>query len=396
MKTFIWQGLDKHGDLVKGEQQAANKTTCKYELLRQEIFPLKITHISQSFCKHKINNKIIANFSRKFALLINSNIPLIHSLDIITQEETQPEFKTILQTIKQDLVNGNSITNTFKKHPTVFNELYCGLINVGEKTGNLDVILQYIAAHTEKIEQQKHKIFKALFYPSCVLIVAVIVTSILLLFVVTQFKSIFTSFGATLPLYTQCIISIAEFLKANILILLGGVIIGIFGLRHFKTKSIRFNQFLDNQILRIPIVGNIIKNGIIFLFIKTFAITFKSGVPILEALTTCAAVVSNHKYKNAIIKTATAISLGKPLHTAMQEQQVFPQKIIQLIIIGEESGNLDAVLEKIAFIYEEEISNATDNLNNLLEPLIMMILGIIVGGLVIGMYLPIFRLGKII
>lgn len=396
MKTFIWHGLDQQGNYQNGSLIAVSTESCKHNLLQQNIFPLKI-HVKHSFFNSKkIPTKTISDFSRKFSLLINANIPIIAALEIATKDEPHHDFKKILQAIKKDLLSGSNLVAAFSKQPNAFDQLYCGLLNVGDKSGNLDKILQYIATHTENIEKQKRKILKALFYPACVLIVAIIVSIILLIFVVPQFKNIFSGFGAPLPLYTQCIIALAEWIKEKIIFLIVGIICIVLSFKHFHASSVKLRSWCDKAILKLPIAGKLIANGIIFRLIKTLAITFKSGVPLLESLTICAEITGNIWFKNATLQVANSVACGKSLYLAMQEHTIFPQKMLQLILIGEESGQLDTILDKITLIYEEEIQHTVDNLNNLLEPLIMIILGIIVGGLIIGMYLPIFKLGKII
>lgn len=401
-KIFIWQGINDNADYVNGVNESLNEKTLINELQQKNILPIKIhekNHFTLNlFNNEKIKSKHLADFSKQFATLINANLPLLTALETIGKDFLPLKFREIIFNIKNEVANGKPLSNALNKHQNIFNEFYCNLIKAGEEAGALDQMLIHLAAFTEKQEIQKRKILKALTYPFAVIVVAFLVTLILLIFVIPQFKEMFAGFGAALPAYTQFIINLAEILQNNFYWLIL-ILLTTFTLFYWQKKhSIRFNQKLDNIKIKLPIIGKIIKFDCIARLTRTLGITFKAGISLLEALKIASGITGNFCYQQAIIAIQQQIANGIPLSNAMLNDKnfLFPNRAIQLIKIGEESGTLDEMLLEITKYYENEINYFTDHLNNLLEPLIMVILGIIVGGLIIAMYLPIFRLGKII
>jgi type IV pilus assembly protein PilC len=396
-KTYIWKGVDHQGKYHSGQMEARNKIACHKELLKNNIFPLAIKTIFKlsNFCSQQIPTKLINEFYCKLSSLINANITLVNAIEIIAREEKNLSLQQLLLTIRSEIKRGNTLSSILKKYPQYFSQLTCNLIYAGEQSGTLDLMLKYIANYVEKTQQQKRKINKALFYPVAVLIVATIVTAILLVYVIPEFKNIFANFGAVLPLYTRMLFALALFIKKFGIAIIGGLFILAILFYWLKNHHVKFQRKFDALILQIPIFGILIKNGITFRIFKTLAITYQAGIPLIEALRTSCALADNWHFQTILESVVQAVIGGKPLHLAIKKHRLFNSEIAALIAIGEETGHLDEMLNKIANIYEEKIDRATENLNNLLEPLIMVILGIVVGGLIIGMYLPIFRIGKL-
>lgn len=395
---YIWEGIDVAEQLIKGVSETTHLSEVLMELKQKNIIPLKIKKkYSWNFLRPtKIAAKNITTFFRELAILINANIPLVSALTMIARNSQNVGLKNILISVKEEIEKGQSFTAALKKHPQTFNPICCNLINVGEKSGTLDLILNHLALHAEKTQLQKRRLIKALFYPAIVLIVATLVTVVLLVFVVPQFKMMFANFGASLPLYTQGIIEIAELIKADGLIILGCIIGGVLTVKYAQKHSRTVAKKIDALLIALPVVGELIKKHHIAQVIRTTGLAFKSGLPLLEALELTINTVGNLIYQEEISRVIREVSQGKTLHLALSEKKLFPLRVIQFVTIGEESGTLDDMLLRITEHYEEEIKNITENISNLLEPLITIVLGIIIGGLVIGMYLPIFKLGKII
>jgi type IV pilus assembly protein PilC len=398
MPIYNWSGIDYGGEKISGIDYADNYQQLKRKLSNQNIFLLKIEpEISIAFWhKRKIKAKHITAFIEQLAILINSNTSLITALNIISQDEINEGLKKLITNCKNSISAGQSLHQTLCQHPQYFNELLCSLIYVGEQSGTLDIILNETASYFAKTASQKRKIIMALLYPTTVLSITFIVTAILLLFVIPQFKTLYSGAGASLPSYTQFIIDLGDFVQVHWSFILSSIFSAIVCTKLFHQRSIKFRHYLDDVSLKMPVIGKILTYGIITRLTKTIALSFKSGVPLLKAITISSGTIQNWRYQLALQNISKSVSNGKNLHDAMAEQKLFPSKVIQLIALGEEAGTLDTMLEKIATIYNEEINRITDKLNNLLEPIIMMILGILVGGLVIGMYLPIFRLGIVI
>ncbi len=394
MPTYTWSGIDCTGKKISGIAYANNISQLKIKLSKQNIFPLKIA--TTFWRNRKIKTKHIKVFIEQLAILINANIPLLIALNIIIQDAENESIKNLITNCKNSISAGQSLHTTLSQQPQYFNELLCNLINVGEQSGTLDIILNELTDYFTKITSQKRKIIKALLYPTTVLGITFIVMAILLLFAIPQFKTMYSGLGADLPGYTQFIINLGDFVRARWEFILGSIIGSIICTKFVHQRSLKLRQYLGDVSLKIPIVGRILTYSIIVRLTKTIALSFKSGMPLLKAIDLSINTTQNWRYQLALQNVAKSITNGKALHSAMEEQKLFPAKIIQLIALGEETGTLDVMLEKIAVIFNEKLNYITDNLNNLLEPIIMLILGVLVGGLIIGMYLPIFRLGMVI
>jgi type IV pilus assembly protein PilC len=396
---FIWSGEDHNSKKLNGVITARSELIAKAELRRQGYRVNKIRAQSKPFFKprlRKITSAEIASFSRQLATLINAGIPLVQAVGIICKGHENPSMQTLLSTIKTNLENGDSLANALKSHPEYFDELYCNLIAAGEKAGILDTLLDKVATYKEKTESIKKKIKKALTYPIAVIVVAFIVTTILLLFVVPVFEDMFKSFGAELPIFTQLVVNISKWISQYWWLILGIISVGIFCFCYFKKRSVPFNHFLDNFLLELPLVGLILNKSAIARFSRTLSTMSAAGVPLVDALQSVAGACGNIIYKEAVLKMREQVATGQRLQFAMQQTNMFPNMVQQMIAVGEESGSMDMMLSKVADFYEEEVDNLVNNLSSLLEPIIMVILGILIGGLIIAMYLPIFKMGAAI
>ena len=396
---FIWSGEDHNSKKLNGVITARSELIAKAELRRQGYRVNKIRAQSKPFFKprlRKITSAEIASFSRQLATLINAGIPLVQAVGIICKGHENPSMQTLLSTIKTNLENGDSLANALKSHPEYFDELYCNLIAAGEKAGILDTLLDKVATYKEKTESIKKKIKKALTYPIAVIVVAFIVTTILLLFVVPVFEDMFKSFGAELPIFTQLVVNISKCITHYWWLILGIISVGIFCFCYFKKRSVPFNHFLDNFLLELPLVGLILNKSAIARFSRTLSTMSAAGVPLVDALQSVAGACGNIIYKEAVLKMREQVATGQRLQFAMQQTNMFPNMVQQMIAVGEESGSMDMMLSKVADFYEEEVDNLVNNLSSLLEPIIMVILGILIGGLIIAMYLPIFKMGAAI
>lgn len=395
---FLWEGSDRRGTRVKGESRGANPAMVKADLRRQGIKPIKVRKKPQPLFggKKKILPKDIAVFSRQLATMIAAGVPLVQGFEIVGRGHENPAMQELLLSIKTDIEGGSNLTDALSKHPRYFDALFCNLVRAGEHAGILDSLLDKIATYKEKTEALKGKIKKALFYPTAVIIMAIIVTSILLLFVVPTFQNLFHSFGANLPAFTQMVINISEWLQHWWWLVLFIIAGSAFGFVQAKRRSRRFVEFLDRSVLKIPIIGEILNKAAIARFARTLATMFAAGVPLVEAMDSVAGATGNTVYGKAVTQMREQVSTGQQLQLAMQQAALFPNMVVQMVAIGEESGALDSMLAKVADFYEEEVDNAVDGLSSLLEPLIMAVLGVLVGGLVIAMYLPIFNMGKVV
>lgn len=391
MKAYNWQGINSAGMRVQGIANAGNAAEVKLQLEKQHIVVIKT-------CKNsgkRVSAKHIADFSRQLATMINAEVPLLSALSIIEQSYEHSGMCNLIVALKDDIAAGVPLSAALKKHPRYFDELFSNLVYAGEQAGKLAKMLSHVADYKERIALLKRKIKKAMFYPVIVLLMAVIVTVVLLIFVVPQFAQLFKGFGAALPIYTQFIISLSNLIKNYgfyILILLAGCGI-IFKL---LSRNTAFAFKLDKLLLKIPVFGKILQQAAIARLTRTLAITFTAGITLNAALQIIAGTAGNRVYQQAILDMRQAVMAGQTIASAMGQNQLFPKRVIQMIHIGEESGALDVMLMKIAEYYEMEVNHIVDNLSNLIEPLIMTILGILVGGLIIGMYLPIFKLGTVI
>ena len=393
---FIWQGIDKNRKKSGGVIPAKNELIAKTELRRQGYLVTKIKKKPIPFFSARvkaITPNDIAIFSRQLATMLAAGIPLVQSFDIIGKGHDNPSMQILLLAIKANIENGDSLAEALKKNPLYFDELFCNLVYAGEHAGILDTLLDKIATYKEKTESMKKKIKKALTYPIAVIVVAFIVTTILLLFVVPVFEDMFKNFGADLPAFTRMVVTMSQWFKEWWWIVLGVIITSIYTFGYFKKRSTTFNHFLDAMLLKMPVVGIILRKSAIARFSRTLSTMSAAGVPLVDALQSVAGACGNIKYAEAVLKMREEVATGQRLQLAMMQTNLFPHMVQQMVAIGEESGSMDAMLAKIADFYEEEVDNLVDNLSSLMEPIIMVILGVLIGGLIVAMYLPIFKMG---
>ena len=397
--TFLWEGRDKRGVKLKGQQLATNPNLVRAELRRQGISPTKVKKKPKPLfggAGSRISAKDIAVFSRQLATMLKSGVPLVTSFQIIAGGVKNPRMRTMVDKIRAEVESGGSLYEALSQHPIQFDELYTNLVKAGESAGVLDTILDEIASYKERIESIKGKIKKALYYPLAVVGVAIMVSTILLVYVIPQFEGIFASFGAALPAFTQAVIDVSRWLRSNGLFVLFGAIAAITAFIMAKKRSKRFAHWIDRASLKIPIIGDILEKSAIARFCRTLAITFAAGVPLVDALDIVSGACGNAVYNDAAKRVREDVAVGHQLQLGMQQTNVFPNMVIQMAAIGEESGSLDEMLLKVAEAYEEEVNNSVDALSSLLEPVIIVFIGVIVGGMVIAMYLPIFKMAAVI
>ncbi|MGB7934388.1 MAG: type II secretion system F family protein [Gammaproteobacteria bacterium] len=398
-EIFIWTGKDKRGVRVKGQTRGSSPTVIKADLRKQGITPLKIKKQSSLFSqqkKKKITAKDIAVFFRQLATMMSAGVPLVQAFEIIGRGHDNISMRNLILRIKSEVESGTSLSETLAKHPIYFDELVVNLVNAGEQAGVLEALLDKIAIYKEKTEYLKSKIKKAMFYPAAVIVVAIIVTAILLIFVVPQFEELFTSFGADLPAFTRLVVNLSEFMQDWWWLVFGSAIGAVIGILQAKKRSRKFSRTFDRIVLKLPIVGTIMHKASIARYARTLSTMFAAGVPLVEALESVAGATGNVVYSDAVLMIRDSVATGQQLQFAMSQTGLFPNMVEQMVAIGEESGALDTMLSKVADFYEQEVDDAVDALSSLLEPLIMSILGILIGGLVVAMYLPIFKLGAAI
>lgn len=396
---YSWEGTDKRGTKLKGEQAAKNANLLKADLRRQGINPGRVKKKPKPLfgsTGKKITPMEIAIFSRQLATMMSSGVPLVQAFEIIAGGQANPRMEKLVTDVKTDIESGSTLSEALAKHPMQFDELYVNLVQAGETAGVLDTLLDTIATYKERLEELKGKIKKALYYPASVIAVAVIVSFILLVYVVPQFEAIFQSFGADLPAFTKMIVAASESAQAHGFYYFLGLVGFIFGFIYFKKRSPKFAHFLDRVTLKLPVIGQIMHHSALARFSRTLATTFAAGVPLVDALDTVAGATGNVVYGNAVLQIKEDVAVGHQLQLAMRQANLFPHMVIQMTAIGEEAGSLDTMLTKVAEFYEQEVSNAVDALSSLLEPFIMIIIGVIVGGMVVGMYLPIFKLAAVL
>lgn len=395
--VFHYDGVNKAGQKMTGDIQARSLALAKAELRKQGIVANRVAKKRKPFFDRK-NKKItpgeITIFSRQLATMIESGIPLVQSFDIVSKGQSNKRLKDLIEEIKHDVETGLTLSESLIKHPAQFNELFCNLVDAGEKSGSLDIMLDKVATYKEKIETIKKKIKKALTYPMAILVVAFIVTAGLLIFVVPQFEALFKGFGADLPAMTKMVVNMSAFFQAYWYLIFGSLGGAIYAFIYAKNHSIDFARKVDMALLRLPVIGPIIEKAAIARFSRTLSITFAAGLPLVEALKSVAGATGNIVFANATDKIREEVSTGQQMNIAMENTHLFPNMVIQMVAIGEESGALEKMLSKVADFFEEDVDNAVDSLSSLLEPIIMSILGVLVGGLVIAMYLPIFKLGS--
>ena len=396
---FIWTGTDKRGVKVKGQSTGKNPALIKADLRKQGIKPIAVRKKSNLFKaagKKKIIPKDLAVFFRQLATMMSAGVPLVQSFDIIGRGHENAGMRELILSIKNEVESGTTLADSLAKHPIYFDELVICLVAAGEQAGVLETLLNKIATYKEKTEYLKAKIKKAMFYPTAVMVVAFIVTAILLIFVVPQFESLFSNFGADLPAFTRVVVNLSEFMQDYWWIIVGVVGAAVVGFQQGKKRSRKFGRVLDRVVLKLPIIGPIMHKAAIARYARTLSTMFAAGVPLVEALQSVAGATGNVVYSDAVLMIKDSVATGQQLTFAMNQTGLFPNMVEQMVAIGEESGALDSMLSKVADFYEQEVDDAVDALTSLLEPLIMSVLGVLIGGLVVAMYLPIFKMGAAI
>ena len=395
---FIWNGTDKSGRSSSGEIRAASSALAKAQLRRQGIKPKTIKKKGKPLFGggKPIKPADIAVFTRQMATMLKAGVPLVQSFEIVAEGSEKPKMRDLVNNIRNDVAAGGGLALSLAKHPRLFDDLFCSLVASGEESGTLEVMLARVATYKEKTEQLKAKIKKALTYPTAVIVVAIVVTGILLVKVVPQFAETFRSFGSDLPAFTLFVLNISNFVQKWWFVILLLIIAAVFAFREAKLRSVKFAEFLDRLILRLPIFGMIVHDSVIARFSRTLATTFAAGVPLVDALESTAGAAGNSLYAKAIRRIKDDVTTGNTLYASTKATGLFPNMLLQMMSIGEESGSLDEMLDKVANHYEEAVDNAVDSLSSLMEPMIMAILGVLVGGLMVAMYLPIFMLGSVI
>jgi type IV pilus assembly protein PilC len=394
---FTWEGTDRTGKKVKGKVVAQSENAVRAELRRQGVVPTRVRKQSMLFRKQgRVTAGDIAIFSRQMATMMTAGIPLVQSFDIIGAGHENPAMQKLILAIKGDVEGGTALADALAKHPLHFDDLFVNLVAAGEQAGALETLLDKIATYKEKTEAIKKKIKKALFYPAAVVVVAIVVTAILLIYVIPEFESLFQGFGADLPAFTRFVIDISKFVQSTGWLLLLFAIAGVVGFIQAKKRSRGVQHFVDRMMLKVPIIGSILNKSAIARYARTLSTTFAAGVPLVEALDSVAGACGNIVYETAVLRMRDEVATGQRLQRAMENTELFPNMVNQMIAVGEESGSLDAMSSKVADFYEEEVDNAVDSMSSLLEPLIMAVLGVLVGGLVVAMYLPIFKMGAVV
>ena len=399
LKQFTWSGVDKRGIKMKGEESAKSETALKLDLRKRGIANPEVKAKAKPLfgaAGKTITPQDVAIFSRQLATMMQSGIPMVQAFGIVSGGQKNIRMQNLLENIGSDIASGTALSEALSKHPLYFDKLYQNLVYSGENAGVLDTVLDTIASYKENIETLKGKIKKALFYPAVVIAVAILVSAILLIFVVPTFQNLFKGFGADLPAFTLLIIAASDFMIKwwwmVLAVIVGGVFLTISSLK----RSRAFAEFVDRLVLKIPVIGQIMHNSAIARFSRTLAVTFKAGVPLVDALATVAGATGNIVYENAVLRIKDDVATGYPLNVAMKQVGVFPHMVIQMTAIGEEAGALDTMLYKVAEFYEQEVNNAVDALSSLIEPMVMIVIGGVVGSMVIGMYLPVFKLAAAI
>lgn len=397
--VFLWQGIDQQGRQVKGQEHADNINAARAILRRRGISQLKVRKKPKDLFtprKPPIKPRDIAIFSRMLATMMSSGVPLMQAMQIIGEGHEKVRMQEMILAVRDDVESGTSLADSLAKYPLHFDDLYISLVSAGEQSGTLEGLLHEIATYQEKTEALKAKIRKALVYPAAIITVAFIVTAILMIFVIPQFESLFTGFGADLPGLTLLVISISEIFRDYWWLIFGTIIGSIVAFMAAKKRSRKVQHFLDRLLLKLPVIGDVLTKGAIARFSRTFAVMFKAGVPMVDAMTSVSGTTGNIVYSEATLMMRDDVATGTQLNKAMLDTELFPNMVIQMVAIGEESGSLDSMLSKVADFYEREVDDAVDNMTALMEPFIMAFLGVLVGTLVIAMYLPIFKLGAVV
>jgi len=395
---FLWEGTDRNGKKIKGKSLAKDETQVRADLRRQGVMPTRIKKQSKSLFSGggKIVSGDISIFSRQLATMLAAGIPLVQAFEIVGNGHENAAMQKLILSIKSDVEGGSSLAEALSKQPLYFDDLFVNLVESGEQAGALESLLDKIATYKEKTEAIKKKIKKALTYPAAVLVVALVVTTILLIFVIPSFEDLFQGFGADLPSFTRMVIDLSFFVRTNgfyIVVIVSGLVSTFL---YFQKRSRPFRHFLDRMMLKAPIIGPILQKAAIARYSRTLSTMFAAGVPLVEALESVAGATGNIVYETGVLQMRDEVATGQRLQVAMENTDLFPNMVIQMIAVGEESGSLDEMSGKVADFYEADVDDAVDNLSSLLEPMIMAILGVLVGGLVVAMYLPIFKLGAVV
>jgi len=398
LESYIWEGKDRKGNKSKGELTGSNLALVKAQLRKQGIVPDKVKKKPKPLFggSKKITPFDIAMLTRQLATMMKAGVPLVQSFDIVADGLENKGLQELVMSIRNDISSGTSFAGALRKHPKHFDDLYCNLVDSGEKAGALEAMLDRIATYLEKTELLKKKVKKAMTYPIAVIVVAIVVTAILLVKVVPQFESLFQGFGAELPVFTQMVVNLSEWLQSWWFVVLLGIVGTIFLFKEAKRRSQKFSDLVDKYVLKLPIVGEILDKSAVAKFGRVLSTTFAAGVPLVDALDSVAGATGNAVYRDAIDNIKNDVASGTQLQASMRQQDLFPVMAVQLTAIGEESGNLDEMLGKVAEHYEAVVDDMVDNLTALMEPMIMSVLGVLVGGLIIAMYLPIFQMGQVV
>ncbi|EAQ99043.1 type II secretion system F family protein [Congregibacter litoralis] len=398
-ELFTWSGTDKNGRQTKGEINAPSQAMARAQLRQKGINPRSVRRKPKplfSARKKPIKPADIAIFTRQMATMMKAGVPLVQSFDIVGDGLENPSMKELVGGIKNDVSAGGGLALSLSKHPRHFDELFCSLVGAGESAGTLETMLDRVATYKEKTEQLKAKIKKALTYPTAVIVVALVVSGILLVKVVPQFAETFSSFGADLPAFTLMVLGLSDFMQAWWFIIVIAIVASVYAFKEARLRSQKFSDAIDRIMLKLPIFGDIVHDSVVARFSRTLATTFNAGVPLVDALESTAGAAGNAVYSAAILQIRDDVTTGSTLYNSVKSTGLFPNMLLQMISIGEESGQLDEMLDKVATHYEEAVDNAVDSLSSLMEPMIMSVLGVLVGGLMIAMYLPIFMLGSVI
>ncbi|MDD4929024.1 MAG: type II secretion system F family protein [Gallionella sp.] len=392
--SYNWEGKDKSGKLIKGEMRAVGEANLSANLRRQGINVLKIKRAKNS--SQPVTQKDITLFTRQLATMLKAGVPLLQSFDIVGKGHNNPSVAKLLFSIKTDIETGSSLQQAFKKYPLYFDDLYCNLIGAGESAGILDSLLERLATYQEKILAIKSKIKGALFYPISIIVVAFVITAVIMIFVVPAFKELFSTFGANLPAPTLVLMAISDFFVAWWWAIFGGIGGGFYTFFYFWKRNKTMQGVMDRLLLKLPVFGDLIRKATIARWARTLSTMFAAGVPLVEAFNSVAGAAGNAVYYDATKNIQREVSTGNSLTVAMQETEVFPSMVIQMVAIGEEAGSLDSMLSKVADFYEAEVDDAVEALASLMEPMIMAVLGVLIGGMVVAMYLPIFKMGEVV
>jgi type IV pilus assembly protein PilC len=392
--SYLWEGKDKTGKAVKGEMRAPGEASVSANLRRQGINVSKVKRLRGS--TQKVTDKDISLFTRQLATMMKSGVPLLQAFDIVGKGHSNPSVARLLFDIKTDVETGSSLQQAFKKYPLYFDELYCNLIGAGEAAGILDSLLDRLATYKEKIQAIKSKIKSALFYPVSIIVVAFVITAVIMIFVIPAFEELFSSFGADLPAPTLVVMAISKVFVTYWWLIFGGIGGGFYTFFYFWKRSKKMQGVMDRIMLKLPIFGHLIKIASIARWARTLATMFAAGVPLVEAFDSVAGASGNAVYYDATKYIQREVTTGNSLTVAMQNTEVFPSMVLQMVAIGEEAGSLDAMLSKVADFYEAEVDDAVEALSSLMEPIIMVVLGTLIGGMVIAMYLPIFKMGQVV